>query len=81
MKIEKVKVRETPSDSNMEIKYEDFQMYDEVLFPHKNSVFLTYNRDNSNLVSHLDIKFSRVAINEKKIKFPFNIPNRYVSKE
>lgn len=81
MKIEKVKVRETPSDSNMEIKYEDFQMYNEVLFPHKNSVFLTYNRDNSNLVSHLDIIFSRVAINEKKIKFPFNIPNRYVSKE
>ena len=81
MKIEKVKVRETPSDSNMEIKYEDFQMNNEVLFPHKNSVFLSYNRNNSNLVSQLDIKFSRVAINEKKIKFPFNIPNRYVSKE
>ncbi len=81
MKIERVKVRETPSESNMEIKYEDFQMTNEILIPYKNSVFLTYNRNNSELVSHLNINFSRVAINEKKIKFPFNIPNRYVSKE
>ena len=81
MKIERVKVRETPSESNMEIKYEDFQMTNEILIPYKNSVFLTYNRNNSELVSHLNINFSRVAINEKKIKFPFNVPNRYVSKE
>ena len=81
MKIERVKVRENPSDSNMEIKYEDFQITNEILIPYKNSVFLTYNRNNSELVSHLNINFSRVAINEKKIKFPFNVPNRYVSKE
>ena len=81
MKIERVKIRETPSKSNMEIKYEDFQMTNEILIPYKNSVFLTYNRNNSELVSHLNINFSRVAINEKKIKFPFNVPNRYVSKE
>jgi len=81
MKIERVKVRETPSESNMEIKYEDFQIMNEILIPYKNSVFLTYNRNNSELVSHLNINFSRVAINEKKIKFPFNVPNRYVSKE
>ena len=81
MKIEKVNVRENPSSSSLEIKYEDFQINNEMLFPFENSVFLTYNRDNSELTSHLNIKFSRVAINEKKIKFPFNIPNRYVPKE
>lgn len=81
MKIEKVKVTNAPSESSLEIKYEDFQMYNDVLFPYKNSVFLTYNRNNSELVSHLNINISRVAINEKKIKFPFNVPNRYVSKE
>jgi len=81
MKIERVNVRETPSDSNMEIKYEDFQITNEILIPYKNSVFLTYYRNNSELVSHLNINFSRVAINDKKIKFPFNVPNRYVSKE
>ncbi len=81
MKIEKVKVTDGPSESSMEIKYEDFQIQDDELFPLKNSVFLTYNRNNSELISHLNINFSRVAINEKKIKFPFNVPNRYVSKE
>jgi hypothetical protein len=81
MKIEKVKITDTPSESSMEIKYEDFQLHNDFLFPFKNSVFLTYNRNNSELISHLNINFSRVAINEKKIKFPFNVPNRYVSKE
>ncbi len=81
MKIEKVKITDAPSKSSMEIKYENFQLYNDILFPFRNSVFLTYNRNNSELISHLNINFSRVAINEKKIKFPFNVPNRYVSKE
>jgi hypothetical protein len=81
MKIEKVKVKDNPSESTLEIKYEDFQLHNDVLFPFKNSVFLTYNRNNSELISHLNINFSRLAIDEKKIKFPFNVPNRYVSKE
>ena len=81
MKIEIVKVKDTPSESTLEIKYEDFQLHNDALFPFKNSVFLTYNRNNSELVSHLNMNFSRVAIDEKKIKFPFNVPNRYVSKE
>jgi hypothetical protein len=81
MKIEKVKLMDAPSESIMEIKYEDFQLHNDVLIPFENSVFLTYNRNNSELISHLNINFSRVAINEKKIKFPFNVPNRYVSKE
>ena len=81
MKIEKVKLMDVPSESSMEIKYEDFQLHNDVLIPFENSVFLTYNRNNSELISHLNINFSRVAIDEKKIKFPFNVPNRYVSKE
>lgn len=78
MKIEKVDITEKPSSSSMEIRYEDFQISNDKLFPFKNSVFLTYSRDNSEITSHLNIKFSRVAIDEKKMKFPFNVPNRYV---
>ena len=81
MKIEKVNVKDRPSESSLEIKYEDFQLHNDVLFPFENSVILTYNRNNSELISHLNINFSRLAIDEKKIKFPFNVPNRYVSKE
>jgi hypothetical protein len=81
MKIEKVKVKDAPSESSLEIKYQDFQLHNDVLFPLESSVILTYNRNNSELISHLNINFSRVAIDEKKIKFPFNVPNRYVSKE
>jgi len=81
MKIEKINVRENPSLSSLEIIYEDFQINNEMLFPFENSVFLTYNKNNSELTSHINIKFSRVTINEKKIKFPFNVPNRYVPKE
>jgi hypothetical protein len=81
MKIEKVNIIEQLYSGSMEIKYEDFQFNDEMLFPYKNSVFLTYKRDNSEFTSNLDINFSRVAINEKKMKFPFNVPNRYAANE
>jgi len=81
MKIEKVNVIEEPSSSSLEIRYDDYQISNEMLFPFKNSVFLTYSRNNSELTSHLNLNFSRVAINEKKIKFPFNVPNRYVPKK
>ena len=81
MKIEKVDITERPSSSSMEIRYEDFQISNDMLFPFKNSVFLTYSKDNSEITSQLNIKFSRVAIDEKKMKFPFNVPNRYVLNE
>jgi hypothetical protein len=81
MKIEKVDIIEKPTDSNLEINYEDFQISNDMLFPFNNSLFLTYLRDNSEITSHINIKFSRVAIDEKKMKFPFNVPNRYVLNE
>ena len=81
MKIEKVNIVEKPSSSSLEVNYEDFQLSDDKLFPFKNSVFLSYNKNNSEFSSQINIDFSRVAVNEKKIKFPFNIPNRYVPQE
>jgi len=81
MKIEKVDIAEKPSSSNLEIRYEDFQISSDKLFPFENSLFLTYSRNNSEITSHINIKFSRVVIDEKKMKFPFNIPNRYVLNE
>ena len=80
MKIEKVNIVERPSSSKLEIKYEDFQFNEEMLFPYKNSLFLSYKRDNSDFTSYVDMNFSRVII-EKKIKFPFNVPNRYAANE
>lgn len=81
MKIEKVNIVEKPSSSNLKINYEDFQLSDNKLFPFKNSVFLSYNKNKSEFSSQINIDFSRVAVDEKKIKFPFNIPNRYAPQE
>jgi hypothetical protein len=81
MKIEKVDITEKPSSSSLEIRYEDFQVSNDKLFPFNNSLLLTYSRDNSEISSEIQIKFSRVAIDEKKMKFPFNVPNRYVLNE
>jgi hypothetical protein len=81
MKIEKVNIIEGLSLSSLEIKYEDFQFSNKMLFPFKNSVLLTYNKNNSETSSYIDMSFSRVAIQDKKMKFPFNIPNRYTPDE
>lgn len=81
MKIEKVQLTDEQNSSSMEIRYEDFQLYNEMLFPSKNSFHLSYNKETSDLVSQININYNRISIDNKKMKFPFNIPNRYVSKE
>ena len=81
MKIEKVQLTDESNTSSIEIRYEDFQLYNEMLFPNKNSFHLSYKEETSDLVSQININYNRISIDSKKIKFPFNIPNRYVPKE
>jgi len=81
MKIEKVEVTDDPNMSSMEIRYDDFQLYNEMLFPSKNSFHLSYSKESSDQVSQININYNRISLDNKKIKFPFNIPNRYVPKE
>lgn len=81
MKIEKVLLREQPELNSMEINYTDFQFIDKKLVPHEQAFHISYTKNNYNTKTDFNIGFNKISVDDKKIKFPFNIPNKYVSNE
>ncbi len=81
MKVEKVSIIDEPGNSSMEIEYNDFQFVSKKLLPHDNAFHIAYKKSNSDSKTDMNIAYTRVSVDEKKIKFPFNIPNKYVSNE
>jgi hypothetical protein len=81
MKIEKVVIREQPAMNSMEINYTDFQFIEDKLLPHEHAFQISYTKNNYNSITELSIGFNKISVDDKKIKFPFNIPNKYVSNE
>ncbi len=81
MKIEKVVIREQPELNSMEINYNDFQFIDKELLPNEHVFNISYTKNNYHSKTELNIGFNKISVDDKKIKFPFNIPNKYVSNE
>ncbi|MBS0000632.1 MAG: DUF4292 domain-containing protein [Cyclobacteriaceae bacterium] len=81
MKVEKVLIREQPSMNSLEINYDDFQFIGNKLLPHEHAFNISYTKNNYNTKTELSIGFNKVSVDDKKIKFPFNIPNKYVTHE
>jgi hypothetical protein len=81
MKIEKVRIWESPELNSMEINYNDFQFIDKDLVPHERAFHITYTKNNYNSKTDLNIGFNKISVDDRKIKFPFNVPNKYVSNE
>lgn len=81
MKIEKVVIHEQPELNSLEITYNDFQFIEKKLLPHEHLFYISYTKNNYNTKTELNIGFNKISVDDKKIKFPFNIPNKYVSNE
>lgn len=83
MKIERVAVVEQPSLNTMEINYNDFQFVDQYLLPFESNLQLHYKEDNveSSNTPEVNISYNRISLDDKKMKFPFNVPNKYVTYE
>ena len=81
MKIEKVVIREQPVMNSLEIVYDDFQFIDDKLLPLDHVFHISQNKNNYNSTTELSIGYNKISVDDKRIKFPFNIPNKYVSNE
>jgi hypothetical protein len=81
MKIETVVIHEQPSKNSLEISYDDFQFIGNKLLPHEHAFHISYTKNNYNTKTELSIGFNKISVDDKKIKFPFNIPNKYVTNE
>ena len=77
MKIEKVVITDDSTRNYMDVGYHDFQIIDSILFAMDNSISLFYSDKNKTINSELVLTYTKASFTEKKVRFPFNIPNRY----
>ncbi len=76
-KVETVLLNEKPTNNNMTLKYSEFDMLTNYLFPYNCLINLTYKSDKGPLVTSITLKYTKAEIPDKPLKFPFNIPNKY----
>lgn len=77
LKVETVLLNEKSTSNNMTLKYSEFGMLLNSLFPYNCLINLTYKSDKGPLVTSITLKYTKAEIPDKPLKFPFNIPNKY----
>ncbi len=76
-RLQEVTVTEDSTGNKLELKYNDFQMIDQQVFPFFANISLFYETNKGIIVTNLNIMHNKVEIPDKPLKFPFNIPNKY----
>ncbi|HLF34890.1 MAG TPA: DUF4292 domain-containing protein [Cyclobacteriaceae bacterium] len=80
MKIEKVSIADDTTSNYLSVDYHDFQDVDSVLFAFNNSISLFYSDNDRSINTQVIITYNKASFSDKKVKFPFNVPERYDSK-
>ena len=78
MKIEKVEMRETNSSNSLVLNYSNFQPLSNKLFPYNGTISLFYKTLSGILNTTIIFEYNKAEVGDKELKFPFNIPKRYV---
>ncbi len=77
-KIEKIEMKEDNSSNSLVINYSNFQAVDDKLFPYNGTISLFYKTLSGVLNTTIIFEYSKAEAGGKELKFPFNIPKRYV---
>lgn len=80
MKLEAVDISEKNSSNNAQISYSNFQLVSNHAFPFKALVNLIYESKLGSINTSIKIEYSKAEIQDKQLKFPFNIPKKYERK-
>ncbi len=78
MKVERVQMLENESKNSATINYYDFQMVENQAFPFSAVISLFYKANNKTLNTLIEFEYNKAEIENKELKFPFNIPKKYV---
>jgi hypothetical protein len=79
LKIERVTLKDALTSNSMAISYSDFWPVDSYLFSNQTSISINYKigEDQPNSTTEIVLEHSKVEIETKRVKFPFNIPSKY----
>ena len=78
MKIEKVEMKEPNTNNSLVLNYSNFQPLGNKLFPYNGTISLFYKTLAGILNTTVIFEYNKVEVGDKELKFPFNIPKRYV---
>jgi hypothetical protein len=78
MKIQKVEFKENDTHNSLSINYGDFQPVGNKLFPYNGTINLFYKTAAGLLNTTIIFEYTKVEVGDKELKFPFNIPKKYV---
>lgn len=78
MKIEKVDMKESDTNNSLIINYANFQKVEDKLFPYNGNISLVYKTIAGLLNTTIIFEYNKAEVGDKELKFPFNIPKKYV---
>jgi len=78
MKIEKVEMKEGNTNNSLVLNYSNFQPLSNKLFPYNGTISLFYKALSGILNTTIIFEYNKAEVGDKELKFPFNIPKRYV---
>lgn len=78
MKIEKVEMKEPNTNNSLVLNYSNFQPLSNKLFPYNGTISLFYKTLSGVLNTTIIFEYNKAEVGDKELKFPFNIPKRYV---
>src|SRR5688572_23309358 len=78
MKIEKVEMKEGNTNNSLVLNYSNFQPLSNKLFPYNGTISLFYKTLSGILNTTIIFEYNKAEVGDKELKFPFNIPKRYV---
>lgn len=77
-KIEKIEMKESNSSNSLVINYSNFQPVGDRIFPYNGTISLFYKTLSGVLNTTVIFEYSKAEVGDKELKFPFNIPKKYV---
>ena len=79
MKLEKVQVFDEGTKNTISVNYSDFILVNSQIFPNEISAVIDYDASNKPN-TEVEISYSRMAIEDGPIGFPFSVPSKYERK-
>lgn len=77
-KLEKVELKEPNSANSLIVNYSNFQPMGSKLFPYNGTINLFYKTIAGLLNTTIIFEYNKAEVGDKELKFPFNIPKKYV---
>ncbi|WP_258105459.1 DUF4292 domain-containing protein [Marinoscillum sp. MHG1-6] len=80
MKLERLEVQDTLSKSSIYVNYGSFQPVEDQIMPHQIGAKLRKGTSET-ISTSVDLEYTKAEIEDKPLKFPFNVPQKYERSE